>query len=73
MTVYTDHITHYCYRLRAEIGYDPELVWADIQDKDGYLSIGVAGDVYFWIPTLHRDFFVLKYPLLERDSGRDLL
>jgi hypothetical protein len=55
------------------MSYDPEDIWADIQAQDGYLSIGIAGDVYFWVRADQRVFFVLKYGLLEPVPDRDLL
>ena len=73
MSVYREAITHFCYRLTATMPYDPEDIWADIQGKDGYLSIGRAGDVLFYVAAAHSVFFVLKYPELERVSDKDML
>lgn len=73
MTVYEEGITHYCYCLKAEMSYDPEDIWADIQAQDGYLSIGVGGEVYFWVRRDQRVFFVLKYPELQRARQKDML
>jgi hypothetical protein len=53
--------------------YDPEDIWADIQAQDGYLSIGPAGDVLFYVAAAHSVFFVLKYPELARVSANDML
>lgn len=55
------------------MSYDPEDIWADIQATDGYLSIGIAGDVYFWVARAQQVFFALKYSLLERVPDRDIL
>jgi len=73
MSVDQECITHYCYRLTADMPYDPEDIWQYIQDKDGYLSLGVAGDVSYYVARDHRVFFVLRYPELQRQPGCDIL
>ncbi len=71
MSVYEESITHYCYCLKVDLSYDPEMVWELVQTYDGYLSIGVGGEVYYWIPRDYQVLLLLKFPLLVRCPPRD--
>jgi hypothetical protein len=59
-----------CYRLTSLIDYDEELVWADVQQYGGSLSI--RGDcIDFWIPVRYQSFILLRWPLLVRRADWD--
>ena len=60
----------YCYRLWYWHDYDPEIIWAWVQHRNGYMSI--RNDHWdFWIDGLNQDFFVLAFPLLVRNPACD--
>jgi hypothetical protein len=59
-----------CYRLTSVMPYDEELVWADVQQYGGALSI--KGDcIDFWIPPRYQSFIILRWPLLVRRADWD--
>ena len=62
----------HCYRLWYWHTYDPETVWAWIQNRNGYMSI--RNDHWdFWIDPANQDFFVIAFPLLVRHPAGDLV
>lgn len=62
----------HCYRLWYWHTYDPEVVWAWVQHRKGYMSI--KHDHWdFWIDSANQDFFVIAFPLLVRHDACDYI
>ena len=63
-----------CYRYQAwACSYDSEDVWAFVQRHKGYISIGAAGTVDYYIPRDYCVFFEIAYPELCRQPELDYI
>ena len=62
----------FCYRLKASLDYDEEIVWAYVQRSGGSLSIR-TDCIDFWIPPSAEVFLVCAWPELERRGDLDYI
>ena len=62
----------YCYSLFYHIDYDPEDIWLLVQRHQGSLSPQTGGHYDFYIPRDYASILVLAFPLLRRQTQKDL-
>jgi hypothetical protein len=62
----------YCYQLPYYIDYDPESVWALVQQHCGHISVLPAGYYNFYIAREYAVLLLLAFPLLQRKPQQDL-
>lgn len=62
----------FCYQLSYWMPYDPEAVWALVQQHQGHISVLNGGIYDYYINADYRSLLVMAFPLLRRQPQKDL-